>query len=106
MSDFDNNPYAVSNVTDDFNFQHNQMPVRVPDYLVPSILITLICQPIGIVAIVFSALANSERVQGNYLKALNYANSAKACLIVVGVGYGLAILCGIGLALLGIFTQM
>ena len=41
MSDFDNNPYAVNNVTDDFNFPQNSAPVNVPDYLIFSILMTI-----------------------------------------------------------------
>ena len=82
MSDFDNNPYAVSNVTDDFDFQH-QTPVHVPDYLIPSVLATIFCcQLFGIIAIVFSALASGEKSTGNYRQAISYANNAKTWLIV------------------------
>jgi len=92
MSDFDNNPYAASNITDDYDFQQ-QVPVPVPDYLVPSILVALICQPLGIIAIVFSALANGEKSAGNYQKAMNHAKNARVCLIIAGIGCVLVVLC-------------
>jgi len=87
MSDFDNNPYAASNVTDDFDFQQGQTPVKVPDYLVPSILVTIFCCQFlfGVLAIVFSALANGEKKAGNYQKALSHANLAKIFLIIAVV---------------------
>ena len=107
MSDFDNNPWAASNVTDDFNFPQNQFPVNVPDYLVFSILMTLFCcQPLGIAAIVFSALANGEKSAGNYPKAVNHAKNAKTCLMIGVIGGALLILFFLGLGIIGALTDI
>lgn len=93
-NDFDNNPYAVDNFTGDDHAPINGPPQHVPDYLIPSILMTLFCcQLLGILAIVFSALASSEKGTGNYAKALSYANNAKVCLIIGLVGGLLIGLC-------------
>jgi len=99
MRNFDDNPYAVTNVTDDFNFpRQSGMPVHVPDYLVVSILMTLFCcQPLGIAAIVFSALANGEKNVGNFQNALNHAKNAKTCLLVGGIGGALITLFVLGI---------
>ena len=106
MSDGDNNPYSVSNVTDDFNFQYGETPVNVPDYLVPSILVTLFCcQLFGIIAIVFSALASGEKSSGNYQKAMGYANNAKTFLIVGVVCGVLTWLCMISFMILPFVLQ-
>jgi len=50
MSDFDNNPYAVTNVTDDYGY--DETPVDVPDYFVASIVSAFFCLPFGIPAII------------------------------------------------------
>ena len=107
MSGFDNNnPYAASNVTDDFNFQQNQTLISVPDYLVPSILATLFCcQLFGIIAIVYSALATGEKGSGNYQKAMSYANNAKTFLIVAVVCGVLTWLCMISFMILPVILQ-
>jgi len=105
MSDFDNNPYAVNNVTDDYRFQQ-QAPVHVPDYLVLSILMPLFCcQPLGIAAIVFSALAKGEIGSGNYQKAMNHAKNAKICLLIGVIGGVLLILFFLGLGILGALSE-
>lgn len=106
MSDYDNNPYAASNVTDDYNFQQNQAPVNVPDYLIPSVLATLFCcQLFGIIAIVYSAMASGEKSTGNYQKAMSHANNAKTFLIVAVVCGGLTWLCMISFMILPLFLQ-
>lgn len=92
MSNFDDNPYAVNNTPDDYS-SYGTPPQNVPDYLVPSILVTLFCcQILGIIAIVFSAMASSEKGTGNYAQALNYANNAKICLIIGVIGGALVTL--------------
>ena len=105
MSEFDNNPYAVNDVTNDYDFSH-QTPVNVPDYLVPSILVTIFCcQLFGIIAIVFSALASGEKSSGNYQKAMSYAKNAKTFLVVGVVGGALVWLCMISFMILPAILQ-
>lgn len=66
------------------------MTPSVPDYLVWSILVTVFCcVPLGIVAIVKSASANSKKAAGDYYGALQEANAAKTWLWW-GFGVGLA----------------
>jgi hypothetical protein len=84
MSNFDNNPYAVDNTTDDYGygFEH-QAPVKVPDYLVASILVTLFCcLPLGIPAIIFAAKAKSQAGAGQYQMALESAKKAKTFVYI------------------------
>ena len=105
MSHFDDNPYAANNLTDNFNFQQ-QVPAQVPDYLIWSILMTLFCcQPLGIAAIVFSALANGEKSTGNYQKAMGHAKNAKTCLMIGVIGGALIILFFIGIMILGVVGE-
>ena len=59
------------------------------------------CQPLGIAAIVFSALANGEKSSGNYQKAMNHAKNAKTCLLIGVIGGALIILFFLGLGILG-----
>ena len=95
MSDFNNNPYAADSFTGADNFGgtggddfYAPAPM-VPDYLIPSILATIFCcTPLGIVAIVFSAMASSEKGAGNYQKALAHAKTARIFLII-------SVVCGI-----------
>ena len=62
---------------------YGQAPVHVPDYLVPSILLTIFCSQIcGLIAIIYSVMSNSKKASGDYRGALNDANTAKTCLIV------------------------
>jgi len=96
MSNFDNNPYAVTNVTDDYGW--NEKPVHVPDYLVASILVTIFCcLPFGIAAIFASSKARSLKAIGQYQAALEHSNKAKTYVIISVVG-GLIIL-GINIAI-------
>ena len=89
MSDFDNNPYAVSNVTDDYGY--NEEPVHVPDYFVVSILVTFFCCLIlGILAILASSKAKSLKATGQYQAALEQANKAKI-YIIISVVWGLIV---------------
>ncbi len=105
MSNFDDNPYAVTNATDDYGF-NNQTPVHVPDYLVASILVTMFCcQPLGIAAIVYSALASGEKSTGNYAKAMSYAKNAKTCMIIGVAGVALIYLCLIGFVILSAIME-
>ena len=87
------NPYAASRP----NYQ-NQLdmlvPPHVPDYLVWSILTTLFCcQPLGIAGIIFSAMANSAKQQGDFQTAMAYAKNAKLCPLIGVVGILVLILC-------------
>ena len=55
-----------------------QVPIRVPNYLVGSILATLFCCiPTGIASIVFASKANSKAATGDIQGALKDAGSAK-----------------------------
>jgi len=106
MSNFNDNPYAAHDVNDDYNYQHS-VPVQVPDYLIFSILMTLFCcQPLGIAAIVFSAMANGEKSAGNYQKAMNHAKNAKTCLMIGVIGGALLVLFILGLGILGAILDM
>ena len=60
-----------------------------PTYLVPSILVTIFCcQILGIVAIVFSAIAMSKNSSGEYEEAAKAASTAKMwCWIGFGIGF-------------------
>ena len=63
-------------------------PPPVPNYLVPSILVTIFCcLPFGIPAIVFAAQANSKKAAGDFQGGLASAEKAKLwCWISFGVG--------------------
>jgi len=62
--------------------------VAIPDYLPWSIAATILCcLPLGIVAIVFSAKANSAKAIGDFRAAAEAANQAKIWLYVsAGIG--------------------
>jgi len=101
MSNFDDNPYAAGNFTDNDYGHVNEPAPHVPDYLIPSIVLAFFCQPLGIAAIVFAALASSEKGNRNYAKALSHAKNAKICLII-----GVAGVIGIGLIYLFVIIMM
>lgn len=63
-------------------------PPHIPNYLVPSILVTICCcLPFGIVAIVYAAQVNSKLEGGNIEGALDASNKARLwCWISFGAG--------------------
>ena len=90
MSNFDNNPYAASNFTEDSNY-NGSAPVHVPDYFVASILVTLFCcLPFGIAGIIFASKAKSLKSVGNYTGALEQAKKARL-FTYLALGLGLLV---------------
>ena len=82
------NPYAASRPN--YQNQFDLPPQNVPDYLVWSILMTVFmmlcsCPVFGIVALVFSILANSAKQQGDFQTAMAHAKKAKLFLLI-GLG--------------------
>lgn len=71
--------------------------VKVPNYLVQSILVTLCCcLPFGIAAIVFAAQVNSKLAAGDFPGAQESSRKAKMwCWIAFGVGIVVNIIVGI-----------
>ena len=69
----------------------------IPNYLVPSILVTLCCcMPFGIVAIVFAAQVSSKLAAGDITGAQAASKNAKMwCWIGFGSGIVVALLYGI-----------
>lgn len=72
---------------------------NVPNYLVPAILVTLLCcWPAGIVAIVYAAQVDGKMRSGDYAAARSASNNAKIwCWVSFGGGL-LAIVGWIGVA--------
>lgn len=72
--------------------QYGNMPPRPDNYMVWSILVTILCCLIGgIIAIVYSSKVNSAYDMGNYDQALANSRKAKTWIIVsvcVGLLYG------------------
>lgn len=67
---------------------------NIPNYLVPSILVTLCCcLPVGVVAIIFAAQVNSKRDQGDIAGAMESSRKAKLWMFI---GLGLGVLSWIG----------
>lgn len=65
----------------------NGAPVKT--WLVESILVTLFCcLPLGVVGIVFAAMATSSQNAGNTALAAQQAGTAKTCTLI-GFGVGL-----------------
>lgn len=61
----------------------------VPNYLVQSILVTVLCcMPLGVVAIVFAAQVNSKLAVGDYAGAVDASNKAK---LFSWLGFGLGL---------------
>ncbi len=67
---------------------------EVPNYLVWSILTTLLCcLPIGVVAIVFSTQVNSKLQVGDYAGAVEASGKAKLwCMISAGLGVAVTVI--------------
>ena len=63
-------------------------PIRVSNYLVPAIIVTVLCcVPLGIPAIVFAARVNPRLQAGDVTGALEASAKAKMwCWIAFGVG--------------------
>ena len=77
---------------------------QVPNYLVQSILVTILCcLPLGIVAIVFAAQVNGKLQSGDVAGAMAASKNAKLfCWISFGVGLAATIL-GFMIGLSGVF---
>ena len=72
-------------------------PLRVPNYLVQAILVTIFCcLPFGIVSIVYAAQVNGKIARGDVREAMRLSEKAK---LWVWVAFGT------GIAIYGIFCQ-
>ena len=70
---------------------------RIPNYLIPSILVTIFCcLPLGIVAIIFAAQVNGKVAAGDIAGAQSSSRTART-LVIVSVVVGVVV---IGIALL------
>lgn len=75
---------------------------HIPNYLAPSILVTLCCcLPLGIPAIIYSAQVNPRAQAGDINGAMDSSNKAKMWVVIAfaagtigGVLYGLAVVAG------------
>ena len=69
-------------------------PEKIPNYLVPSIFLTLFCcLPLGIPAILFSAQVNGKIKAGDIQGAMRSSRKAKMwCWLSFGVGLAVSIL--------------
>lgn len=69
---------------DDQHYNNND----IPDYLVQSILVTIFCcLPLGVPAIVYSAMSKGQRESGNYDLASQHAETAKNwCIAAFSIG--------------------
>jgi hypothetical protein len=72
-------------------------PVKIPNYLAQSIIVTILCcLPLGIPAIVFAAQVNSKIQAGDIQGAMEYSRKAKMwCWWSFGVGLVTSIAYGI-----------
>lgn len=67
-----------------------QPPVRVFNYLVPAILVTVFCcLPLGIPALIFAAQVNNKIQMGDVQGAIDYSNKAK---LWMWLSFGLGLL--------------
>lgn len=84
-----------------------QQPMHVPNYLVPAILVTILCcLPAGIVAIVYAAQVNAKLAGGDVAGASESSRNARNwCWISVGVGVVVALCYGF-LTFLGLMTGL
>lgn len=74
----------IEDVSSDFP---EEAPYKVPDYLVHAVLVTVFCcMPVGIVAIFFAARAKTLSSRGEYVRAMEASEMAKAsCWIGFGI---------------------
>lgn len=72
----------------------------VPNYLVQSILVTILCcWPLGIPAIIFAAQVNGKLAQGDYAGAVEASNKAK---MFSWISFGLGLLVVVGYIIAGV----
>ena len=81
---------------------------KVPNYLIPAIISTLCCFPLGIISIIFAAQVNGKVAAGDVAGAMDAAKKAKLFSIIfiaLGVvlwgGYLLLTFGIVGLSMLG-----
>ena len=73
-------------------------PQHIPNYLIPSILVTIFCcLPLGIVAIIFAAQVNGKVAAGDIAGAQSSSRTART-LVIISVVAGVVV---IGIVLLG-----
>src|SRR4029077_12585140 len=79
---------------------------NVPNYLVPAILVTVLCcLPAGIPAIVYAAQVNGKLQAGDIAGAQLASKNAKLwCWISAGAGL-FVVICYVGLILLGVMNK-
>jgi hypothetical protein len=84
-----------------------QQIIDVPNYLAPSILVTLFCcLPFGIVAIVYAAQVNSKLQFHDHAGALEASKKAKNwCWVSFWVGLSVIILYFISIFLVGFLSR-
>ena len=75
-------------------------PQHIPNYLIPSILVTIFCcLPLGIVAIIFAAQVNGKVAAGDITGAQSSSRTARTLVIVPVVAgavvIGIALLAGL-----------
>lgn len=76
---------------------YGEMPSQdVPNYLIPSILVTVLCCQLGIVGIIFAAQVDGKLASGDYEGAVAASNQAKRWTII---SVGLAVAMWIGMIL-------
>lgn len=82
------------------------VPTSVPNYLVPSILVTLCCcLPGGIASIIYAVQANNKAAAGDLVGGAKDAKTALT-IMLVSAGLGLLVNLGVfGLQLLAIFAN-
>jgi interferon-induced transmembrane protein len=80
-------------------------PANIPNYLIPSILVTLFCcLPVGLVSIIYAAQVNSKIAAGDIQGAMAASKNAKTWMFVA-VGLGLvAIIIAIVVNVLGLLA--
>ncbi|MGI6459095.1 MAG: CD225/dispanin family protein [Candidatus Hydrogenedentales bacterium] len=77
-------------------------PVKIKNYLVESILVTVCCcLPFGIAAIVFAAQVNGKLQAGDIAGAQDAAGKAK---LFCGIGFGLGLLLNLLSVLAAVFS--
>ena len=81
-------------------------PKHIPNYLIPSILVTIFCcLPLGIAAIVFAAQVNGKVAAGDIVGARAASKTAKI-LVWVAIGIGIILLAVILLCGFGVETTL